>query len=122
MTKFYFFVFAVVAITSCKTASKAYDKGDYTDAVALAIKKLQKDPNDGETKALLQAAYRNVVTVSESKIRTLSNSTGNPYEAIYNEYRRLQSLYASVQPYPALASLVKAQDYSSYVKTYGEKA
>ncbi|MDB5195700.1 MAG: hypothetical protein JWP88_70 [Flaviaesturariibacter sp.] len=122
MTKFYFFVFVLVAITSCKTASKAYDKGDYRDAVELAIKKLQKDPTDGETKALLQAAYKNVVTVSESKIRTLSNSASYPYEAIYNEYRRLQSLYESVQPYPSLASLVHAQDYSGYVKTYGEKA
>jgi hypothetical protein len=121
MTKFYTLVFFAVALISCKTASKAYDKGDYKDAVELAIKKLQKDPNDGETKALLQSAYLAATRASESRIRTLSNSSNGGYEAIYNEYRQLQSLYESVQSYPSLASLVRATNYSSYVKTYGQK-
>jgi hypothetical protein len=112
--------FAGSLLLSCKTASKAYDKGNYTDAVELAVKKLQKDPSDGETKALLQAAYRSAVTVSESKIRSLS--AGADYEAIYNEYRSLQSLYETVRPFPFLVNLVKATDYSGYVATYGEKA
>jgi hypothetical protein len=121
MTKFYTLVFIAIAVISCKTASKAYDKGDYRDAVELSIKKLQKDPNDGETKALLQSAYLAATRASESRIRTLSNSSNRGYESIYNEYRRLQSLYETVQPYPSLVTLVHATDYSDYVKTYGQK-
>lgn len=122
MTKFYtLLLLSSFYLLSCKTASKAYDKGDYKDAVELSIKKLQKDPNDGETKALLQSAYLAATRASESRIRSLSNANNGGYESIYNEYRRLQSLYEAVQLYPSLASLVHATDYSDYVKTYGQK-
>ncbi|MDB5253821.1 MAG: hypothetical protein JWP27_2990 [Flaviaesturariibacter sp.] len=124
MIKFYTLVFiAGCFLFSCRSAGKAatssYDKGNYADAVSYSVKKLQKDPADGETRALLQAAYRNAVDVSESRIRSLS--AGADYEAIYNEYRRLQSLYETVRPYPSLVTLVKAADYASYVSTYGQK-
>ena len=32
----------VLLVAGCKTASKLYDKGNYDDAVQLAVKKLQK--------------------------------------------------------------------------------
>jgi hypothetical protein len=123
MTKLYTLVIALsIAMISCKTASKAYDKGDYEASIDLAIKKLQKDPDDGETKALLMAAYKNAVAVRESKIRSLSTGTNIPYESIYYEYAKLQNVYEKLQPFPYLVNLVHATDYTGFVKTYGEKA
>ena len=124
MTKFYTLVILLVSATvlSCKTASKAYDKGDYEKTIDLSIKKLQKDPNDGETKALLMAAYKNAVEVSESNIRSLSVGNQIDYDRLYTEYTKLQSYYEKLRPYPALTNLVRATDYTGFVKTYGEKA
>jgi hypothetical protein len=123
MMKFYTIIIAAFIFYSCKTASKLYDQGNYEDAVELAVKKLQKDPDDGETKALLKNAYRFAVEKHEDKVRTLSNSTSdNRYEKIYNEYRQLQNLYEAVQQSPAAASTVKAADYSNYLQTYKDKA
>jgi hypothetical protein len=124
MTKFYTLLLIVCSVSffSCKTASKAYDKGDYEKSIDLAIKKLQKDPNDGETKALLMAAYKNAVDVSESTIRSLSTGSNISYDRIYSEYFRLQSLYEKLRPYPELSRLVRATDYTGFLKTYGEKA
>jgi len=45
----------ILLVASCKTASKLYDKGNYDEAVQLAVKKLQKKPDD-EMRALLQNA------------------------------------------------------------------
>jgi hypothetical protein len=45
MTKFYLPLLAALFFIGCKSASKAYNKGDYADAVELGIKKLQKDPS-----------------------------------------------------------------------------
>jgi len=47
----------ILLVAGCKTASKLYDKGNYDEAVELAVKKLQKKPDD-EMKALLQSAYQ----------------------------------------------------------------
>ena len=123
MTKLYsFLLLSLLYLGACKTATKAYDKGDYNNAIELAIKKLQKDPSDGETKALLLNAYRFAVDEHQDKIRILSNSTDDlRFEKIYAEYNYLQSLYEKIRQYPSL-SFVKATDYSSFVETYKGKA
>jgi predicted transcriptional regulator YdeE len=61
-------------LPGCKTASKLYDKGNYDEAVALAVKKLQKKPDD-EMRALLQSAYQYAVNDHETRIHQLSSNT-----------------------------------------------
>lgn len=123
MTKIYTLILAAaVLITSCKTASKAFEKGNYEDAVALAVKKLQKNGDDAETRALLQNAYNRAVQEHEAMISSYSNSNSDgKFEKIYNEYRKLQNLYEAIQRSPEATKAVMATDYSSYVQTYKEK-
>src|SRR4029078_9092152 len=124
MTNFYTFVLALtVIIFSCKSASKSYQKGDYTDAIERGVKKLQKDPNDYETRELVKNSYKYTVNQHEDEIRILSNSKGDSrYEKIYQEYYSLQRLYETIREYPVAAQLVKPTDYSEYVNTYSDKA
>jgi hypothetical protein len=123
MTKIYTLILiAAITFSSCKTASKAFEKGDYENAVSLAVKKLQKNGNDDATKALLKNAYTLAVQEHEAVIRNLSNSSSDSrYEKIYNEYRKLQNLYESVRNSSEASSIVTAVDYSSYVQTFKEK-
>jgi tetratricopeptide (TPR) repeat protein len=123
MIKFYFaFITFTLIFFSCKTANKAYDKGNYHEAIELAARKLQKDPYDGETKALAQNSYRQAVKSHEDKVRQLSNSASEKrFEQIYNEYRQLQNLYDLVQRYPSIQNVVKANDYTDYLVTYRDK-
>jgi hypothetical protein len=125
MTKRYPFVIAasLLLIYSCKSASKSYQKGDYTDAIERGVKKLQKDPNDYETKDLVQKSYTYTVNEHEDQIRILSNSkSDNRYDRIYQEYTALQHLYQTIHQYPEAARLIKAKDYSEFVETYRDKA
>src|SRR5215217_8013240 len=124
MTKFYLFLFsAILFFSSCKTASKAYNKGDYADAIELGITKLQKDPSDAETCDLVKSAYTYAVNLSESNIRNLSGSAGDDrYEAILREYNRLQDLYETIHLSPATASVINPTNYSDHVQTYSTKA
>ena len=70
MTNFYTFILALtVIIFSCKSASKSYQKGDYTDAIERGVKKLQKDPNDYETRDLVQKSYTYTVNEHEEWLR-----------------------------------------------------
>ena len=123
MTKFYAFFFAALFFAGCKTATKAYNKGDYTDAIELGVKKLQKDPADAETKELIKNAYPFAVNAHEDAIRNLSASNNeNRYEAILSEYTKLQGLYNTLGESPVAFNLVNPRNYSEYVQTYRDKA
>ncbi len=112
-----------VTFFACKTANKAYDKGNYTNAIELAIKKLQKNPNDGETKALAKNAYNNAVNNHQDIIRSLSNShSDSRFVKLYSEYRQLQNLYLLVKCQTSLNNFIRPVDYADYVETYGNKS
>lgn len=124
MTKLYtFIVLAALFSLGCKTATKAYNKGDYADAIELGIKKLQKDPSDSETRDLVKSAYTYAVSQHEAAIRTLSGSAGeNRYESILREYSRLQDLYETILQSPSATTAIRPTNYADYVQTYRTKA
>ena len=124
MNKIYILFFSFsVTLFACKTANKAYDKGNYTNAIELAIKKLQKNPNDGETKALAKNAYNKAVNDHRGNIRSLSNSTNESrFVKLHSEYRQLQSLYLLVKAQPSLSEFIRPVDYADYVETYQNKS
>lgn len=124
MNEFYFLLFsASFFVAGCNTASKAYNKGDYADAIELGIKKLQKDPYDTETRDLVKAAYTYALNQSESAIHGLANSTSdNRYASILREYNRLQDLYETIQQSPVAAKAINPNNYNEYVETYRTKA
>jgi tetratricopeptide (TPR) repeat protein len=123
MNKFYYLlIFPLFIFFACKTASKAYDKGNYQQAIELAVKKLQKDPSDGEAIAIVQSSYKHVAAVHNDKIRILaSGNEADRFEDIYYEYRQLQKLYEIIRANPVLSKNVKATDYSEYLLTYKNK-
>ena len=124
MTKFYSFLFAsVFFLAGCKSVSKAYNQGDYADAIELGIKKLQKDPSDNETRDLVKSAYTFAVSQHESRIRSLSSSSSeNRYESILREYNQLQDIYETIQQSPSAANAIRPVNYADYVETYRNKA
>ncbi len=125
-SKLYTFSFiAVLSLVafSCKTASKLYEKGNYDEAVELAAKKLQKDPDDAKLLEVLQNAYRYAVNDHEDRIRTNAESNNElKWEWMYNEYISLQRLYDAIYRVPSVFNIVNPVNYSSYLITYAEKA
>lgn len=108
---------------SCKTASKLYEKGNYAEAVELAAKKLQKDPNDPKLLNIIRSSYSYAVNDHENNIRNHSASNNElKWEHIYYEYAALQKMYDAIYRVPAVLDIVKPVDYSSSLITYSEKA
>lgn len=123
--KLYTLFFAAILLTaaSCRTAKKLYEKGNYDEAVELAAKKLQKDPDDPKLLAILQDAYQYAVTDHESRIRTSSESNNElKWEWMYNDYASLQRMYDAIYKVPAVFNLVRPQNYAPYLITYAQKA
>ena len=112
-----------IFLAGCKTAGKLYQKGDYTGAVNLALKELQKNPGDPDKIALLKNAYKFAIGDRESKIRNLhSGSNDLKWVGIYSEYAALQDIYNTIRKSPVVYEIIQPKDYSSELLTYGEKA
>jgi hypothetical protein len=110
-------------VISCKTASKMYEKGNYDEAVELAAKKLQKDPDDPKLLNIIQSSYRYAINDHESRISDYAQSNNElKWEWMYNEYVSLQRMYDAIYKVPAVFDLVKPMNYTSYLVTYSEKA
>jgi tetratricopeptide (TPR) repeat protein len=116
------FVISMIGV-SCKTATKLYQQGNYDEAVELAAKKLQKNPDDQKLQDIIHNAYRFAVNDHETRISNFAQSNNElKWDWIYNEYLSLQKLYNAVYKIPAVYAILKPVDYSSYVVQYGEKA
>src|SRR5262245_24446439 len=99
MKKIYFLTLVVIsiALANCKSASKLYNKGNYDEAVEVAAKKLQKDPNDAQLRSVIKDSYHYAVIDHENKIKGYSeNNDELKWEWMYNEYSALQNLYNSI--------------------------
>lgn len=108
---------------SCKTASKLYEKGNYDEAVELAAKKLQKDPDDPKLLNIIQNSYQYAVNDHENRIAaTAAGNNELKWESMYYEYASLQKMYEAIYKVPAVFDIVKPANYSSYLITYSEKA
>ena len=106
-----------ISAVSCKTASKLYEKGNYTEAVELAAKKLQKDPDDAKLLDIIQSSYRYAVNDHEGRVRNNAESTSElKWEWMYNDYAALQRMYDAIYRVPSVFNLVKPLDYSSHHK------
>ena len=123
--KLYLFItlFALILFTGCKTASKAYQKGNYDEAVGLAAKKLQKDPNDAKLLDVIQSSYRFAVEDHQNNIRNHSASNSDlKWEWMYNDYASLQSMHDAIRRVPSVYNIVHPVDYSADLVTYADKA
>lgn len=114
---------ALLALSSCKTAKKMYEKGNYDEAVELAAKKLQKDPDDPKFRDIIMSSYRFARNDHESRISEYNFSSNElKWEWIYNEYASLQKMYEAIYKVPAIFDMVQPVNYTSYLITYAEKA
>lgn len=110
-------------LAACKSASKSFNQGDYSDAVERSVRKLQKDPGDADATRILQAAYKVAVAQYEEKIRNLSSlNSETRWEQLFYQYQELQHLYDKINEAPAAMAAVQPVNYASYLETYGDKS
>lgn len=124
-SKLYSLLFLGIAagLFSCKTASKMYEKGNYDEAVELAAKKLQKDPNDPKLLNIIQSSYQYALNDHQDKIRAHGQSNSElKWEWIYSDYMSLQRMYDAIYKLPSVYNIIHPENFMSYLDTYSEKA
>ncbi len=113
-----FLISCFILSIGCKSGKKAYQKGNYEDAVYEALDRLKKAPNNNRAREALQQAYPTLTRFYESNINQLSLSNDPMrWEDIYGMYETLQDIHQEVQRTPAAQSVVMAKNYSSELES-----
>ncbi len=113
----------IIALFSCKSGEKLYNKGRYGEAVEAFVKKLQRRPSDATALQLLPRAYEAAMEYHEGRAKqALASNNDLKWESVRLEYRAMQSLYNTIRSSPAAMSVVKPKDYSAAITGAQENA
>src|SRR5687767_5211782 len=97
----------MIFLASCRTAKKMYEKGNYDEAVELAAKKLQKDPDDPKLLAIIRDAYSYAEQDHLTSIRNHEESINElKWEWMYNDYADLQRMHDAIYKVPSVYRIV----------------
>lgn len=114
MKKGVLIIFAITIILSgCGSSKKQLQKGNYDTAIATAVKKLRKDPEDAKQASILERSYKVVNDQDNERIKFLKME-GRPqnWDEIYQIYKRLSDRQAMVRTVMPLNVGGKSIDYS----------
>lgn len=98
---------AAMAVLSCNSAKKAYDNGDYEQAVRLSVAKLKEDPDNRNARRVLAQAYPKAVESNLMEIESYSRLE-DPlrWEPITRAYNRLNLLQQRMARCPVCDDLL----------------
>jgi hypothetical protein len=98
MKKLSVIILAIGFLFSCDSAQKAMQRGAYEQACYMAVKKLQKKPNDSEHAEILALAYQKANQADMDRIDYLQLSGDeHSYDEIYSLYSKLDKRQAYVE-------------------------
>ncbi len=117
----FFFLLLLVVFAGCRSSDKMLREGRYDEAVAIAVKKLMKNPNNERQARVLEQAYPAAVSKVMERINFLKQD-GNPanWDEIYQLYYKLKKMQEQVEivtPVNAGGHTVsfKHQDFDKYL-------
>jgi hypothetical protein len=99
---------AVVFVTACSSGKKAYERGEYYEAVMQAVARLRQNPDHGKSKEALKNAYPLAVEwfQTDANNQIASNSPSKWRNAIAS-YDRINQMYESIRQSPGALKVIR---------------
>ncbi|MDX2245345.1 MAG: hypothetical protein SF052_01110 [Bacteroidia bacterium] len=100
-------VILLLLLGACKATKKAYERGDYEQAVFNSIERLSKSPNHKKARQTLAQAYPDMVDFYQDRINSLKTG-GDPlkWEQAVDYYSILDRAYTEIQRIPAARNTI----------------
>jgi hypothetical protein len=114
----------VVFLTACSSGKQAYERGDYYQAVMLAIGRLRQNPDHGKSQETLKSAYPLALDwlENDAKNQVASNSPAKWRNAL-DSYNRINQMYEAIRQSPgALKVVPRPKEYYAEIGPIKEKA
>lgn len=112
------FVLAVFILASCASGKKAYEKGNYYEAVMLSVNRLRQNPDHSKSKEALKNSYPLAVEwlQTDANNQIASNSPSKWRNAI-SSYDKLNQMYEGIRQSPGALKVIR--DPKSYYEEIG---
>ena len=105
--KFVLLFSIILALASCASSSKLYNKGKYEQAVSKAISKLRSSPDHRESQDILVQSYSMAVQTALRDINNaLQSNNVARYDIVINRYEQLNFLAHEIYTCPKANELI----------------
>ncbi|PGH38133.1 MAG: hypothetical protein CRN43_17050 [Candidatus Nephrothrix sp. EaCA] len=117
-------VFIILLVCGCTSGKKAYNKGDYYNAVLKAVNRLRKNPNHKASSDILRKSYQLAVNTVESDVKNLIAADAPfKWKQVMEKYNSINVLYEAIRASPsALQIIPEPVNRFDEVKNLKEKA
>ncbi len=126
MNRFYPILFLGIAalLASCSSGKRAYEKGNYYQAVAQAVNRLRSNPDHKKSKQILKRSYPIALKNAETDITNLKTSNAPfKYREVLGFYQRINGMYEEIRRSPgALSVIPNPTNYYDKVAEYNQLA
>jgi hypothetical protein len=98
----------IIFLSSCSSGKKAYERGDYFEAVMKAIGRLRKDADNSKSTETLKNAYPLAVEYFETQASNEIASNSNfKWKNAIQSYNAINQMYEEIRQCPACMKVVK---------------
>ncbi|MBX2966479.1 MAG: hypothetical protein KF845_10055 [Cyclobacteriaceae bacterium] len=124
MRHLYFLILSVLILSACSSGKKAYERGNYYEAVMQAIGRLRQNPDHKKSKETLRNSYPLAVDWLESDAKNkIASNSNTKFKDALNSYEQINSMYEAIRQSPgALKVIPNPKNYYSEIAPLKEKA
>lgn len=114
----------MLIMLGCSSGKKAFERGDYYEAVIKSVNRLRKDPSHSKSLEALQSAYPLAVEYYENEAQNEIASNSNfKWKNAIQSYNNINSLYEAIRQCPGCKKAVpNPKNYYAEIGPLKEKA
>ena len=114
----------VFVLTACSSGKKAFDRGDYYDAVIKSVNRIRRDPGHSKSLDALTNAYPLALQLLETQAQnTIASNDNFKWKNVINSYNRINTMYEEIRQCPGCLKVVKSpKNYYAELGPLKEKA
>lgn len=102
-------IFSVLVIFGCSSGKKAYERGNYYEAVMKSVNRLRQNPSHTKSAEALQGAYPMAVEFFESQAKNeIASNSPYKYKNAISYYNSINQLYEAIKQCPGCLKVVKS--------------
>ena len=114
----------VTLLTACSSGKKAYEHGNYYEAVMLSVKRLRQNPDHGKSLEALKNSYPLAVQYLEGQANNeIASDASYKWKNVIQYYGQINQMYEAIRQCPACFKLISSpKNYYSEIGPLKEKA
>jgi len=113
-------IISILFMEACSSGRKAYERGDYVEAVSKAVDRLQRNPDHRKSREVLKKAYPQALKYYRTRVSNIKASN-QPFKdgQVLDIFILLNRMYEDIQRAPgAMAVIPNAENFFNEVRTY----